>query len=366
MSILVVKFVLPALLGYTLYAGMANKLSLRRPATPEQRPNWALALWTSLAVAGVLMATLHMAYGSSIEGARAMLPTAGLALAALLSVGLMISMAYRASQRTAEPSFVADRIDLFGEVDPMSETQSNDHIEETNTDADAQEIVILETGIDSGSNDQLADQAESDLEAVKAEREEVERHLQITRKALHRLEAQPRNDVAHQSTIADLEVQLAESVKAVAAAQSVAERESITRIAAENTVSELQHDVAKAHSDLRRSIEARARALSTANKSVAYARSANQANARAKTRISELEARLQNRQETISSLIRSLEKEKRRSQDEVSRRARELILHERQMRSRRSLEEVSRSVEGNLTTRLVKKVARARSLTTQD
>jgi hypothetical protein len=359
MSILVVKFLLPALLGYTLYAAMANKLSFSRPANEKQRPAWFLALWTSLAITGVLIASLHMAYGSSIEAARALLPMAGLALAALLSVGLMITMIYRAELRSPEPSLAADRIDLFGEQDLAdSMPQSTSALVTDSDDVGTNEIVTLEKTVD---NTSVASE-QSEIEAERAQRADVERHLLITRKALHRLESQPRNDVAHQSTISELEVQLTESTKAVAAAHSLAERESFTRIASENTVNELRQDIVKIQSDLRKSIEARARALSTANKSVAYARSASHARSRAEARISELETALRNRQETISSLIRTLEKEKRRSQDEVSRRARELILHERQIRSRRSLEEVSRSVEGNLTTRLVKKVARSRTL----
>lgn len=414
MSILFVKFLLPALLGYTLFAGIANTLSLAKPRAQGNRPGWLLGLWTGLSVAIVVMTALHFAYGSALDDARALLPVASFALALLLSTGLIITAMYRARLREFEPVHmgasapasegidedadrVADRIDLFGESNPDSQELVNmtedghdgvsvelaersepeligddmadDTTRETaaietmeSTTTDTAPTLTDEEPTPHDSSELAAEDLANEIELERTRREEVERHLVITRKALHRLESQERNDENHQSTIADLETELVESARRVAAAESLAERESFSRIASENTINELREDISKAHTDLRRSVEARARALSTANKSVDVARTANRARARVEARNTELEELLENRLETISSLIRSLEKEKRRSQDEVSSRARELILHERQLRSRRSLEEVSRSVDGNLTSRLVKKVARARPL----
>lgn len=418
MSILFVKFLLPALLGYTLFAGIANTLSLAKPRAQGNRPSWLLGLWTGLSVAVVVMTALHFAYGSALDDARALLPVAGFALALLLGTGLIITAMYRARLREFEPVHmgasapaneridedadrVADRIDLFGESNPDSQELLNmtedmtedghdgvsvelaersepeligddmadDTTRETaaietmeSTTTDTAPTLTDEEPTPHDSSEMAAEDLANEIELERTRREEVERHLVITRKALHRLESQERNNENHQSTIADLETELVESAQRVAAAESLAERESFSRIASENTINELREDIAKAHTDLRRSVEARARALSTANKSVDVARTANRARARVEARNTELEELLENRLETISSLIRSLEKEKRRSQDEVSSRARELILHERQLRSRRSLEEVSRSVDGNLTSRLVKKVARARPL----
>ena len=422
MSVFTVNYLLPAILGYTLYLGISSRWSLTRPSALAGRPSWALGLWTGLVVSAVLMTALHFAYGTSIEEARHLLPTFGLALAALLCAGAAACLLYRSkiahviAKATDEPSSSSEG----AEIQLFELPLNTDDINTNDFDGFGAEITALHDGqpvlpeqaksLETGANleqakplaehefleeivttgqiealeqsDEFANETVevtegniapnpgtdhestiAQLESERQQREEVERHLLITRKALHRLEAQPRVEAAHQETIAELESRLAEHTHQVSAAESRAERESITRIASENTINELREDIASASTDLRRSVEARAKALSTANKSVALARSANRARARAESKIQNLEATLDNRQQTISSLIKSLEKEKRRSQEEVSQRARELILHERQLRSRRNLEEVSRSVEGNLTSRLVKKVARSRTVT---
>ena len=123
-----------------------------------------------------------------------------------------------------------------------------------------------------------------------------------------------------------------------------------------------RQEVLRLRSEMRRTAEARARAVATAGKSVAFARRTLQARAVAEDRLREAREALANRQETISSLIRALETEKGRTDERIAARAKQMLLHERQLRERRNLEEVARSVEGKLSTRLVKKVARARPL----
>lgn len=404
MSAYTVNYLLPALLGYTLYVGIASRWSLTRPQILAKRPSWMFGVWTGLTVSGVLIATLHLASGISVADAVSLLPFAGIALAALLCFGAAIALSYRSSVRSRiEPptDTTAASLDMpllaFDDVEPNVDediiaTDLNDGLDvdmnnavdelvierEDTIDAEQQEHIeefehvehvdieieeIEAQGVDSVETADLSLELTAQLESERQQRAEVEQHLVITRKALHRLEEQPRIDANHQNTIAELESRLVEATQQISAAESRAERESFARIESDNTVNELREDVAIAHTDLRRNVEARAKALSTASKSIALARTANKARRRVESKAEELETTLENRQQTISSLIKSLEREKRRSQEEVSRRARELILHERQMRSRKNLEEVSRSVEGNLTSRLVKKVARSRTLT---
>ena len=139
-----------------------------------------------------------------------------------------------------------------------------------------------------------------------------------------------------------------------------AEREADKCAALENEVVLLRQDTLKATKDSRESIEARARALSTANKATTFARQAMEIRTRLETQLHDAEEELDNKQKTISSLIKALEKEKARTKEQVDSMAKQLILHEKQLQARRTLEEVSRSVDNKLSTRLVKKVAKSR------
>ncbi|MEE9321109.1 MAG: hypothetical protein V3U76_11730 [Granulosicoccus sp.] len=194
-------------------------------------------------------------------------------------------------------------------------------------------------------------------------REETEKHLRITRKALSALESESReHEGAKAEMVMALEEALDDRTRETAAAEARASRAESHQVDVETTVVELKQDIAKSKQNLRRSTEARAHAVRTANKSVELAKQSARARKRSETQLLEARSALKNRQETISSLILALEKEKRRTQDEVASMAKQLILHEKQLKARRSLEEVARSVEGKLKSRLVKKIAKARPL----
>lgn len=194
-------------------------------------------------------------------------------------------------------------------------------------------------------------------------RTEAETHLRVTRKALCELETESRHhESSKASALIGLEEELENRIRETAAAEARASRHEAEQVAVETQVLNLKQDLLQAKREVRRSTAARAKALGTANKAVAFARQSVQARARAEAKLREAEDSLANRQETISSLINALEKEKRRTEEEVSAIARQMTINEKQHYARRSLEEVARSVEGKLSTRLVKKVAKARPL----
>ena len=210
---------------------------------------------------------------------------------------------------------------------------------------------------------QLDDELQTRLDAEIALREETEQHLRITRKGLSVLEAETRNHAIEKAdALIELEEQLAASIGQAADASTEAIAERARRIEIEHRVVELKKKMVKAKQEIRRGAAARATALSTANKSIAFARQSVQIRARLENELQEAHSTLDNRQHTISSLIRALEKEKRKTQDEVTSMARQLVLHDKQMTARRTLEGVARSVENKLTSRLVKKVAKARPI----
>ncbi len=199
------------------------------------------------------------------------------------------------------------------------------------------------------------------LDAELKTRRELENHLRITRKGLGELESETRHfENKKAEAMMELERELEDRIKRTAAAEARAEREANKRSELEKEMVLVRQDALKATNECRVSVEARAKAMSTANKATTFARQAMQIRTRLETELHNAEAELDNKQSTISSLIKALEKEKARTQDEVVSMAKQLRLHEKQLQARRTLEEVSRSVDNKLSTRLVKKVARAR------
>lgn len=192
-------------------------------------------------------------------------------------------------------------------------------------------------------------------------RQETEKHLRITRKALATMESETRDYESRKAdSIIALEDQLAQSITLQSEFERLATTEKSRRIDLETTVVHLKQDLVKVKHDVRRSIAARAKALSTANKSIAFARQAVQTRARLESELEAAQQALDNRQATVSSLIRALEDEKGRTEDDIASLAKQYVLREKQMQARKSLEQVARSVENKLSTRLVKKVAKAR------
>lgn len=196
-------------------------------------------------------------------------------------------------------------------------------------------------------------------------RAETEKHLRITRRALGVLEAESRDDAGGRTdTLIALEEELESRIREYATAESRATREAARRFEAETEIVTLKQDMLAARREARRGTEARARALAVASRSVALTRRAVQARERAERQLHECETRLRaseislaDRQGTISSLIGALEKEKRRTREEVTTLARQLMLHEQ-----RGVAEAAHDDEGRLSTRLARKVARARPL----
>jgi hypothetical protein len=231
----------------------------------------------------------------------------------------------------------------------------------TATHASLRELSVTKKTTDADHADK--DKLQNTIARETALREETEKHLRITRKALSVLESESREyEGAKAEMVMALEEALDDRTRETAAAEARASRAEAHQVDVETTIVELKQDIAKSKQNLRRSTEARAHAVRTANKSVELAKQSARARKRSETQLIEARSALKNRQETISSLIRALEKEKRRTQNEVASMAKQLILHEKQLKARRSLEEVARSVEGKLKTRLVKKIAKARPL----
>lgn len=421
MNLVIFKYCLPVLLGYILFMGISGRLNpFRKPTALAERPSWMLGVWTALAVILVLGVGLHMAYDMTLEGARTLFQPSALLLGGLLIPGFIGFFLYRRSVENeldqAARLSMADHIDtslnddfvMELDDDVVNEIFADDEFTEDDIDA-AIEATVQETASESlditetatveaatmanpelqfttpaapvaaittSDNQQIAG-INIALEEERALREETEKHLVIMRKAMSRLEAETRDyETSKADAVIQLEEELEERIKQTSAAESRATREEERRVGADDQIVDLKKKLAKTKQELRLSTTARAKALGTANKSVAFARQAIQQRQRLEDDISRLESQvthmqgslkstreaLKNRQSTIASLIKALETEKLRSRTNMTKVAKQMVLKDRQLRARKSREDVARNVEDKLTSRLVKKVAKARPL----
>jgi len=259
--------------------------------------------------------------------------------------------------------------EVIDKVDSKQTNIEQNHNSNSNDDQSEPELSVpdnsrtfAQEGADLATDQNEIDRLHEKLESEVKTRKELEMHLRITRNGLGALESESRQFESNKATaLIKIERELEEQVKRTSAAETRADREMDKRVELENQMVQLRADTLKATTNCRISTEARANALGTANKAATLARQAMKVRARLESQLNDAKDELNRKQTTISSLIKALEKEKSRTQKDVSSMAKQLRLHEKQLQARRTLEEVSRSVDNKLSTRLVKKVAKARS-----
>lgn len=168
-----------------------------------------------------------------------------------------------------------------------------------------------------------------------AAHEETSKQLRITRKVLARLtpSAQdgamsPSNEMTNEDPVLSLKEELAESLSLQSAHLAEANSEKEKRLQAEEACSQMQQELIQAKHDVRRSTAARAKALSTANKAIAFARQTLQVRSLLEEELQMARNTLAKRQDTISSVIKELENEKERTQEEVVYMAQQLVVHD--------------------------------------
>lgn len=190
----------------------------------------------------------------------------------------------------------------------------------------------------------------------------TEKHLRITRKALSSLEAETHiNRESHKKLLTEVKGKLAQSVKESTALKAHVSYERARTLKALNTIARLKKKQVQFKQQIHKSTAARAKALSTANKTIGFARQSLQIRARLESELNDLQLTRKGQEKTINDLSRSLDREKRINQAEVEAMAKQLILREKRASARIARAQVVRGVENNISTRLVKKVAKARS-----
>lgn len=437
MALVIFKYLLPILLGYTLFVGISGRyIPFMRPSSLAKRPIWFLGLWTGISVALIMSFGLHLAYQMNLADVSKLLTPGAWILGAAMVPGVIGYLWYRTNvtrqinanndKRMTDQIEYADSME-FDEtlaLDAKSSTEMDETLRiavadivdiddqttiwadmtvATDEVVDEDETQLFE--IDSARFNEPVLIEENEIEAIAVEveaqpeaaaqtdqaetfaretaehattmievkqlresleeesrvRKELENHLRITRKGLAELDSESRGFESEKAAaLTELEQQLEEKARRTAAAEARAEREFDKSAALENELVFLRQDTLKATKDSRESVEARARALSTANKATTFARQAMEVRTRLETQLHDAEQELESKHNTVSSLIKALEKEKTRTQADVTSMAKQLILHEKQLKARRQLEEVSRAADSKFTTRLVKKVAKSR------
>lgn len=308
MILFIFKYALPALLGYTLFVGIAGRFSpFHKPTNAEERPSWMLGLWVGLSVFLVLSVSLHMAYGMPVEATKSLATATFICLVALLGLGFVGYILYRWK--------ILSKGNALDEYKETPEAASSDWHE--NAEYHNSEIDISAPAVKTFQEPQNNDSLQSQLDEETDKRHKTEQHLRITRKALSTMnemsnnteeENEPPIPVSRDSYTM-LDHDLSVDTFAQPGNQQLEELET--------SVANLKRELIKAKHETRLHIAARAKALSTANKSVAFARQSIELRGRLEAELDTAHIALSNRQRTIKSLIGKLERERRLTTEEL-------------------------------------------------
>lgn len=223
--------------------------------------------------------------------------------------------------------------ELTDKTSKLTETQSELTDERSKLTETQSVLTDQQTALDKKHSDNveltvLVEQLSQRLTSEAKMRSQSETHLRITRKALKNLEGDARNfEINKANAIIAVEVQLESHVRQTASSKARANREETKRVEAHEKIVTLTQDLLQSKRELRQNTEARARALSTANKSVAFARKNVQARSRAEARVKLLESRLKLSQQALKSRNASLSSDSRFKQEVSSRIKSKLIRH---------------------------------------
>ncbi len=249
---------------------------------------------------------------------------------------------------------ITDNASFLSELELLESDLRLDEARQENTDE-------REQTLSHSIEEQATTPSPATLDAYLAEErsahQETAQQLYATRELLARLTAGaegPETDQA--ASFLQMRDELSQSRSQHEALEALVQDEASKRQALESSVTELQRNLIISKQEVRRSTAARAKALGTANKAIAFARQTLQVRALLEEELDQVRETLTRRQSTISSLIKELEHEKERTQEEVSFMVQQLVLHEQQLKARRNLEDASDSFDSSLPVRAPKRI----------
>ncbi len=308
MTLLLFKYALPALLGYTLYAGIAGRFNpFSIPERLEERPSWLLGIWTGVGVFTVLGIGLHMAYGMPLEDAKSLAKPGALSAAGLFAAGLITYFKYKQHVQIE----IKQQLDNGDNTLATSASEAAAPAPTSGIDSETAHASEAETSIEGDLFLEPANTTDLDtnqLPAYTSIAEEISHDdigsgpgaiISLTDEQLRRLEtrSEPEHNLANEQINDRLNEKTDDS---------------------ELVIAQLRKDLVTARHEVRKHVAARAKALSTANKAIAFARQTIELRARLETELAGVRDTLENRQFTIARLIQRLESEQRLSDDELS------------------------------------------------
>lgn len=410
-------YFLAALAGYLLYAAISGRFNtFSRPSRLQQRPAWALGLWSGSAVTCVSAGFLFAINHTEMTGSIMLATSAAWLLGVLMVPGFIAAMAYRNSINAllAEEARKAHEraVDQAGDGDiplpdehapsaPLTDEQlealgffdapekSGATTEGSRAGAPARLQAALQAAslADSEAGSQARSQARARAGSQARSHPGSLAEPQVGSKARSHPEslAEPRAGSTgihpRPQTKPQAESKAASEAASEAGSEAGSEAESQTSAhagsrtpSAESTI-----EASTPHDGMSLSIEMLdddADASDATDKTTltiepldsaepapeAVARDDRPCREDLEDRLRNLERLNARRDEEIAALVARLQREKRRTRDDVASLARNWLLQERQLFARRStLGRMARRAEGQLTPRLARRIARART-----
>lgn len=364
MSLLLFKYGLPALLGYALFTGISGELHpFRRPDSYPKRPAWILGLWCGLTVSLVLAVSLHIAFKLPAGTAHTLLKPSASLLAALLIPALIFYFSYgRSLQKQLNTDMDADiddessdlqtdRVGWEGAPDNITPAYLiNAEVQEIALDNqkeainDARQTAVTERigqkrvskfiqtpqQTQDPAYTRAPEQAKAQAYTQRSEKPVAQVFTEKTAQSQkNRKDLQPLQTVKKQrlqdptpARELDREIEkifstkhspgwrnnpvLQSDVTTVKQLEKDLRTERRRRKQSERQLAISKQSLAFARHQLKRSNAARAEALSTANKSIAFARQTVQIRAKLETELDLVQKSLKKRQSTISNLITAM------------------------------------------------------------
>jgi len=329
MTNLGLRILLPIISGYLVYLTLARQLwPFKLPIVTSARPRWMLGCWLGAAAAISVALIAHFAFGSPQTQLRESLAPAIVLLATMVAGGLIGWYHYRRKCLEVDEVFERD-----AEIVEWTDSQGTLHLDyadsvatENSQAAHQAEVAATATPLTATARNQAATKdglADTSQRFVEHARElarqqynlrcEAEKNLRITRRALLNAEGDYQNlNSADKEKLANLEERLQDQIRLSARSETKLLQEV-------NKVGELQHKLAsagdlmlQAKSEVRRNLDARARALITARKAVNFAKRSIESRERTERKMKNLQEQLKIQSNTTSTLVKSLERSKNR------------------------------------------------------
>jgi len=306
------RYLIPLACGYLTFLMISRKwLPWRRPVAILDRPRWLLGCCLGAIIAICLTLFMQFSFGKPVSEAAAVALPLGFISLTLLTGTLLAWLGYRKRCQQDHQSFV--ETDLLADIN-TEEVHNDSDIDQVSLDAPPAELA--EDAPLGKTETEFLSQARKIAHQEHQLRCEAEKNLRITRKALLKLESeQYREDDGKSEKELLLETQLRDLVSSNARVENKLLREADKSGLLESRLADAKVRVVEANQEVRNNIDARARAILTARKSVNFAKRTIEARDRAERQLESTRIQLKIQSETTSKVLKALEREREKSRE---------------------------------------------------